>query len=495
MSSNAATSTGDTIVQAVRSANSRIDPIFAGVLGAQWVLATIVALMWTPATWSGSTSAINPHVLAALFLGGLITGGATLLAWKARGAVFTRIAMGVAQGLMIALWIGTLGGRVEAHFAVFAMLSVLVLYRDWRVIAAGVGVIAVDHILRGIAWPVSIFGVDEVRLLTIAEHAAYLGVQTAALCFAARIAQREHADGIRREHEATEQNEHLAADTAAVETWLRNMADTNDLSQMPPARLHDNIRPLTEAVGSFVELVGNLIGEVRRSSNSTASEGNQMAAAAEQMAASTEEIGMSTEQARELARQSAETARTGDEAVSQTVAGLDRVGDQVTTGADRVGSLAKRFGEISRTVTVIEEIADQTNLLALNAAIEAARAGEHGRGFAVVADEVRKLADRTVEATTEITGAISGLLSEAQDVAQEMSGAHEAVIELRENGQTVSEHLRSIVSGSEEVVSNVTGVAASVNELRAAAGEVARGATTVSQDVERLNSTLSVFKA
>ncbi|MFU8829990.1 MAG: methyl-accepting chemotaxis protein, partial [Phycisphaerales bacterium] len=140
--------------------------------------------------------------------------------------------------------------------------------------------------------------------------------------------------------------------------------------------------------------------------------------------------------------------------------------------ARAVDSLGDRSQKIGEVVDVINEIAEQTNLLALNAAIEAARAGEHGRGFAVVADEVRKLADRTTKATQEIGESIRAIQSETSEAVKRMSDGTEHVRTGVELATQAGSHLQTIVTSSREVARLIESIAAASEQQSVASNEI-----------------------
>src|SRR5205814_1823270 len=148
--------------------------LFAKLMFCQWVACVVMAVVISPYTWSGQTKAIHDHVWAAIFLGGTIS---LFPIWMARawpGATVTRYIIAIAQMLMSALLISVTGGRIETHFHVFGSLVILSFYRDWRVLISATIVVYLDHFLRGIYWPYSVYGVLSASPWRSVEHAGWV---------------------------------------------------------------------------------------------------------------------------------------------------------------------------------------------------------------------------------------------------------------------------------------------------------------------------------
>ncbi|HEX3075132.1 MAG TPA: methyl-accepting chemotaxis protein, partial [Ignavibacteriales bacterium] len=158
--------------------------------------------------------------------------------------------------------------------------------------------------------------------------------------------------------------------------------------------------------------------------------------------------------------------------------------DVVSQAAINVQELGKSSEQIGEIIQVIDDIADQTNLLALNAAIEAARAGEQGRGFAVVADEVRKLAERTTLATKEIAGTINKIQKNTAITVESIVKGTEEVERGRELASRTGTYLKEIISSSERTAEVVTQVAAATEEQSAAAEQISKNVESVSNIAE-----------
>ncbi len=236
-----------------------------------------------------------------------------------------------------------------------------------------------------------------------------------------------------------------------------------------------NSRGVMQAAGKLSESSHHVAVSSQNQSEATAS----MAAAVEEVTTSIDHVAESSQETNNIARKAGELSAEGSEVVLGAAAEMSKIADSVNQSSQFIQELGEHSNQISAIVNVIKEIADQTNLLALNAAIEAARAGEQGRGFAVVADEVRKLAERTARSTEEITAMIGSI----------QSGTHHAVASMQEGSARVTEgvamanrageSMTQIRDGANQVISAVSDISSALREQSTASNQVA-------QNVERI---------
>ncbi|WP_417069965.1 methyl-accepting chemotaxis protein [Niveibacterium terrae] len=251
-------------------------------------------------------------------------------------------------------------------------------------------------------------------------------------------------------------------------------------------RLLGKLQQSLKAIHEAAKKLAGAANEVATTSDQVATAAAQqsesasnMAASVEQMTVSINHVGDRALEANRLSLSSGEMANAGEATIVQTAEGIDLIAVRVSEASDQIRKLEEQSEQISSVVQVISEVAEQTNLLALNAAIEAARAGEQGRGFAVVADEVRKLAERTASSTQQITQTIAAMRDCAHDAVGSMAGAVSAVTTGVERAQEASESIRRIGGSSREAV-------AMVGEISNAIREQSAASTNIAQSVERV---------
>jgi methyl-accepting chemotaxis protein len=322
---------------------SRVDRLFAVVMAFQGIALVALAFWLSPRSWNGTESSVHTHVWAATGLAVAVASLPIGLALAAPGTLMTRLVMAVSQALVSGLLVHIAGGRIEMHFHVFVSLAFLAMYLDMKVIIAATLVIAVDHVVRGLLWPASIYGMNEATILRTVEHALWVVFEDVILgisIFRMRSERIQLMKAVQRIRDCVTQitGERPSMDdsTSCIDSGLQLICDAMQRMQTTFVRVHE---------------------------------------------------------------QSAVLGKTAEEAVRLIQDG-SRSGDQSRAG---IRSLRESFEEISKAVEEINSVAEQTRLLSLNATIEAARAGEGGAGFGVVARNVKELAVKSGHSADHIT--------------------------------------------------------------------------------------------
>ncbi len=231
--------------------------------------------------------------------------------------------------------------------------------------------------------------------------------------------------------------------------------------------------------GSASELLGEANEVLQRAETQTDGV-MQVSAAMEQSAVSVNEVAHNAESVEQAAATTQAMANDGNALMGKSAEATRRVVDAVNSSSATISGLSQSIDKVGEITRVIKEIAEQTNLLALNAAIEAARAGEQGRGFAVVADEVRKLAERTATSTTDITNMIQPIKGATDAVVGAITRIHQEVSASNEYNRSAEESLSKIVASAEDVSSMARQISGAVKEQSIASEEVARNMEKIS---------------
>ena len=269
-------------------------------------------------------------------------------------------------------------------------------------------------------------------------------------------------------------------------------------------QLIKNIKSSVTTLNSVIGALESNIETVKSKTNEQTSQAHQIATAAEEMSQTITDIAKNAATASDIATESMNISREGQGLSENAMKTFQSANRSTVELKKTINALNSRVQEIGDIVTLIKDIADQTNLLALNAAIEAARAGEQGRGFAVVADEVRKLAERTIKATDEIAGKITAVQTESHESIKSMEATSKEVAEALKALNEVKESLNKIAESSQKVKDQITQIATATDEQSSASDEVARSAErsselsqevknsteTVIQEVENLNNVI-----
>ena len=270
-------------------------------------------------------------------------------------------------------------------------------------------------------------------------------------------------------------NDDFGRASKAIEAMRSSLNETLTLVLHRTNHTQNSLHELQKVTGTIVE-----------HANSTESQSVTVAAASDEMVSTTTDIARNCENASLSSENSKNITTNGEQKVREAVMGIQEQSRNVQNGADIVKILAQKSFDIGSIVNTIEEIAAQTNLLALNAAIEAARAGEAGRGFAVVADEVRALASRTSRSTQEISNMVTDIQNDANKATESINQSVESMNQLSDEASSIETIFQDITSHVIDVNAQITQIATAAEEQSTATHEIStniQGITTLTEDV------------
>jgi len=235
----------------------------------------------------------------------------------------------------------------------------------------------------------------------------------------------------------------------------------------------------TSDAHALIDQIANSIDQVAQGATEQARSVSETTSGMNSLATSINRVAENAKTVFSVASESSTIATRGHEAVDETISGMGKIRETVTDSASKIQELGEKSKQIGEIIEVIDDIAEQTNLLALNAAIEAARAGEHGKGFAVVADEVRKLAERSAKATGEIADLIKGIQAETMQAVEAMEKGTAEV----ESGSELAQHAGTAIAEMMESIGSVVGKIAEVSQ---AAEEISQSSTKVAEAMDQI---------
>lgn len=400
----------------LRPFRASADRLMLAFLGAHLLITLGIAAH--TGTWLLAIAVGLPAVLAPAAL--VATGPGSLLARSAIAAAFM---------VFSALTIQQFGGVIEAHFSIFVLLAFLLYYRDWRPILLAAALIAVHHVafnyLQALNWGFYVFDAGP-SIARVLAHAAYVVVQAGMLIYMAIRLEREAVvsarvgqlaarigEGDLRGINSRGEDSELLRSVLDMRTKLAGMLERFDQE----AR---SVASSAQALDHHSDVAAQRMRQQRAATN-------DISASVDTLTAGLTALADDAEQARTLAKDSGTSARKGAGIVKAAIDEIASIASTIQSSADSVEELGKQSDRVAAVVSLIKDIAGQTNLLALNAAIEAARAGEQGRGFAVVADEVRKLAERTASATEEVVAMINDIQTSKGQALANIESAVERV--------------------------------------------------------------------
>ncbi|CAH0226945.1 Methyl-accepting chemotaxis protein III [Erwinia aphidicola] len=449
-------------------------------------------LVWGMFTITSVVGWVMDSLMLAPIVGGALAFASTLLRALLPGSLATRLWFAVTLIAFSALMIQLGEGEVEYHFSIFVLLSALLAYRDYRPLLMGAATAAIHHALFNYLQENDLYGIvcfTHPGFHMVLFHAVFVVAQTAILIF---IAQRMAADA------------RAASEVAQLAAWINRepgrltLTAEDSRSTTPFARtfsttlgaMHGTLNRVSDGVGLLLEESDSILQRNAALSQRTDEQAHALAVAAsamEQMNAAASLTSKKAHAVQQLAHEANAVARRGGENLEQAI-----------------GSMAQIEQE-SRRINVILELIDgiafQTNILSLNASVEAANAGQHGQGFAVVAAEVRTLAMRCENAAKEIRTLIATSVERSQSGSEQVAAAGKTMQEAIATISGLAQLVEELMQMNDQQLSSITQMKESVESIDSSVqhnlqhvAETLEVAQQQQQQAEALQQAIAVFR-
>ncbi len=479
---------------------------------------SMLGVLWLCQLGAFALAAWHGTWLQALLVGGGTLALVHLLYALIRGTSLFRCVIGAAFMVMAALHINQAEGTVEMHFSIFVLLAFLIIYRDWVPIVVATVVIALHHLAFYVLQvrEAGVWLAQGVTFGLVLVHAGYVVIEAAVLVYLARMAFNEaregevmgetvsqmigHGEGVDLTRRAQMRTPMLKAFNQLLDTLDQMVADLNG-SLLQLAQL-----------GSAVTKGAS---DLRQGAEQQQGETHYMVQAMRELSQATGEVARNAAEAAQASGDADRHAQQGHAAMQDITREVQSLERNIAQTGEAVEGAAQLAVDIDQVVDVIKGVAEQTNLLALNAAIEAARAGEQGRGFAVVADEVRALASRTASSTKDIQQMISAFQSGSQEAADAITKSQMKASEGNNRIETVGQTLSAVLMNIQAISDKNTQIASAAEQQAVVAEDINQkiiSINTVAEDTsqaaqqnaenseqlaelaEQMNATVAKFK-